>query len=1035
MAYINEDKKQEILNRAQLDNTLKAYHPDGKKKGSQIKYTCPLCHTEEKLEFSPAKNIVKCFKCNEGASDPVNYLQKFHGLDFPQALESLAQIESISLAEDKPRKKRTTKKKVATSDKPKAKPVRSKEKQEASRHTFCANKLDSSGLTTEDVTASVVLDGDTNKLVPTFRAATIDEYWEIIPGDDIIIDYYDLEGNQMYYYRRDKRGNPTGNKRVFRRIRYQNPELHKDKNGNAAKYKSPYGSDSKIYIPQAIRNKYKKQSKITTLYIQEGELKAEKATKHGLISVGVMGIHNIAYNNKLPREFEMIIKRCQVDNVVFVLDSDWDQLSSKIDSNHSADMRPKNFFTAVLNFQKHFYAFTNNDIHLKIYFGYVLPNPEKDKGIDDLLTNSLRGKEDTLKSLCAKALTDPEGDAQWLKFHDITSYSDYKLKAFWHLENKDSFVKHYGDRLKDLPEFKFGKVKWRIAENGEVELAQPLLDHEQYWKEDKTSKGTNVSFNYKRCYTFLQNRGFFRYAVKPGKYIWIHIEDNVVTEVDSFQIKDYVINFTKEISREDVENLLYSGGDRYLGPNSMGNLAYTGLNVHRPGKGIQYLYFKDSYWKISADGIEPTKLKEIQGHVWKDKLRDFEPEVIKNGLFSELHQITAEDCKDAPELKKYIGEWTLDFSEEGKKCDFLQFLLNTSRFNNKPLHQYEIDEAMNTNRHLLSKLTAIGYMLHRHRDASRQAAVIGMDVKMSEVGTSNGRSGKSLIGIFLENMVPTVTIPGKKKDLLDDRFVFEEVDERTEVVFIDDVRINFDFEMLFPYITGKFTVEKKGMGKMTLASELTQKFYITTNHAIRGEGGSFKDRQITIGFSDWYNDKHKPTDDFGSMFFDEWDNEQYNLVYNLAATCLHLYFKYGIIEAPTEELEKRRVRQELGESFLDWANEYFSNPNNLNDRLSKHDMYESPKNNPDHVKTHGEGFKDRAPHSARYTNITSFKKKLKQYCDFKGYLFNPSMNGGDIKTGGKEYIEIGVNEELYAVIEEAYFDAVKIAENDQDSII
>ena len=45
------------------------------------------------------------------------------------------------------------------------------------------------------------------------------------------------------------------------------------------------------------------------------------------------------------------------------------------------------------------------------------------------------------------------------------------------------------------------------------------------------------------------------------------------------------------------------------------------------------------------------------------------------------------------------------------------------------------------------------------------------------------------------------------------------------------------------------------------------------------------------------------------------------------------------------------------------------------------------------------------------------------------------MNGGDIKTGGKEYIEIGVNEELYAVIEEAYFDAVKIAENDQDSII
>ena len=1018
MPYISEDKKQEILNKAQLDNTLNAYHQHGKKKGSQIKYTCPICKKADKLEFSPAKNIVKCFSCDIGAGQPIDYVMKFHNLTYPQALESLAQIENISLQEEKPVK--NTKK-----------AVRSKRVKEESAFPFCANKLDGSGLTTDDITASVYVDQSTNALVPTFRSGSVDDKWNVIPGDDIIIDYYDLEGKKMYYYRKDKSGNPTGTKLTFRRVRYQNPELHKDRYGKPTKYKSPYGSDSKIYIPKGVRAKYQRGSHIDTLYIQEGELKAEKATKHGLLSVGIMGIHNIASNNKLPREFELIIKKCQVENVVFVLDADWDQLSSKIDSNNAADMRPKSFFRAVLNFQKHFYAFTNNDIHLKIFFGYIKDNPEKDKGIDDLLTNSLRGKEDELKPLAEKALVDPAGDAKWIKFHDITTVSDYKLLSYWHLESKDGFINHYRKDLEHLPEFKIGNVKWRFVK-GEIELAQPLLDHEQYWNEDKSKKGNTLSFNYKRCYTFLQNRGFHRYHIGEGKYIWIHIEDNIVSTVDNYQIKDFVINFTKQISREDVENLLYAGGNRYLGPDSMGNLEFTRLNLHRPGKGIQYLYFKNCYWKVTAEGIEQTDISDIQGHVWKDKLRDFEPKITEP-LLKELHQITLKDAQKDPDLKPYIGEYTIDFSKAGEKCHMLQFLLNTSRFSRKPLSEYMLDEAFNTSRHFLSKITAIGYMLHRYRNANIMRAVIGMDVKMSEVGSSHGRSGKSLVGLIMENLVPTVTIPGKKRDLLEDRFVFEEVDERTENVFIDDVRINFDIEMLFPYITGKFTVEKKGLGKTTLPPDTTQKFYITTNHSLKGEGGSFRDRQILLGFSDWYNDKHKPIDDFKVMFFDEWENEQYNLFYNFAAFCLHTYFKHGIIEAPTEELHRRRIRQELGESFLDWANEYFSNPNNLNQRLSKHEMYSMDKNDPN-IKIHGEGFKDRFPRSAAYTNITSFKKKIKGYCDFKNYNYNPSTEGGDIKTGGKEYIEVFVSEDEYNKIFEAYHQN-RMTEDGEDGIV
>ncbi|WP_378186859.1 hypothetical protein ACE939_00740 [Aquimarina sp. W85] len=997
MAYINDDIKQQILDKATLENTLNSYRSNPKTKGSQLAYECPLCLKKDKLEYSKAKDIVSCFSCGVSAKKPVDYLMKFHGNEYPEALENLAIIENISLTPPAHIKKK--------------KATRTKKALENSTHTFCANQLHDSGLTTEDITAMVYVDPETRKEKPTMYSGAKDERWQIIYGDDMIIDYYDLEGRQMYYYRKDRAGKPTGKQLPFRRIRFQNPELHKDKNGKPAKYMSPYGSESKIYIPQAIRNKYARGAVIKTLYLQEGEKKAEKATKHKMMSVGVMGIHNIAYNKRLPAEFEAIIKKCKVENVVFVLDEDWDHLSGKIDSNNAADMRPRSFYRAVLNFRNHFYAFTNNDIYLKILFATINNNPEGDKGIDDLLNNSLRGKEDSLQPLCEKAIVDPAGDGKWLTFRDITTRSDYQLLEYWHLQNKDSFINHYKDELSKLPEFKYGKVKYRITD-GEIVLAQPLLDHETYWNTEKSKTGDKYSFNYKRCYTFLQNRGFGRYHVGKGKWIWIKKEDNIVAEVDAGQIKDYVIDFTKyNINQEAVENMLYSGGTRYLGQDSLSNLEFNDLNLHLPGKAIQYLYFKNCYWKITDAGIEETPLKEIEGDVWKDKLRDFEPTQLPP-LLKEVHKLTPADAKENPELKNFIGEYTIDFSQDGERSHMLQFLFNTCRFSKKPITEYAYDEIFHTTRHLLSKLTAIGYMLHRYRNANMQKAVIGMDAKMSEVGASNGRSGKSIIGMLLEHLIPTVTIPGKKRDLVEDRFIFEEVDERTECVFIDDVRLNFDLEALFPHITGKFTVEKKGFGKQTLPSHLPQKFYITTNHALKGDGGSFEDRQILLGFSDWYNNKHKPIHDFGVLFFDEWDNDQHNLTYNMAALCLHLYFKHGIIEAPQEELNMRKLRQDLGETFLDWANVYFARPDNINCRVLKFNMWKVDKGTPDH-RIHGDGFLNVYPQEDKWTKINKFKDKLRKYAHFKGWKYNPSADGGDIKTGGKEYIEMFVPPDLY----------------------
>lgn len=1031
MKHLPEEIKNQILEKATLANVLKSFHQYHKKKGSQFVMDCPKCGEKDKLEFNEPKNIAKCFKCDIGVKTPVNYLTKFQGKTFVEALVELAKIEGISTLEKEDPAPKAIKKTAKTQ----------RQRYEEAEVPYVQKMLSDSGLTTEDVKALVYIDDDTQKEVEVYQQGTVDSAFEITRGDDVIIRYYDLDGRPMYYYKRDRKGNAVGARKEFYRVRYQTPELHQDKNGNPIKYRSPFGSDTKIYINKWVREKYKKASKIQTLYLQEGEKKADKATKHGLISLGIMGIHNIAHNKRLPPEIELIIKRCQVENVVFVLDSDWQDLSSKIDSSSPADNRPRSFFRAVVNFKNHFYAFTNNDIYLKIFFAHVKDVPLGDKGIDDLLTNSLKGKEDSLMALCNTAMLEPRGDAKWLQFHNITTMSEYKVMEFWHIEDKDSFANHYRSRLIDLPKFKFKGIEWRFNENKVLELAQPLMDHEQFWKEDVkhnadgqiTSK--SYSFNHKRCYTFLQNRGYYRLDQPNNSFIWIHIEGNTVRKVETHQIKDYVIDFTSQLNKEDVENMLYRGGKQYLGADSLGNLRYTALQLHEPSKNMQYLYFTDSYFKITDEGIEVEELKNLTGQVWQDNIKEFKPTLLPL-MIENVHQISAEDIKENSELEAYQGEYLIDFHEDALKCDFLHFLLNTSIFfgKNKTLEYATWAEKFETSRHFLSKVTAFGYMLHRFRNANNERAIIGMDGQMSEVGKSNGRSGKSLFGVALEQLAPTVTIPGKKKDLLDDKFLFEEVDSRTGIIFFDDVRVNFDFEFLFPYITGKFTLEKKGIGKMTLPREFVQKFFIATNHALSGEGGSFEDRQFLIGFSDWYNQHHKPIDDFKVMFFDEWDEPQWNRFYNFAAMALHLYFKHGLIAAPTEKLINRKLRQEIGESFLDWAEEYFSREANVNVRIYKQHMYDGNASEAESIK-HGDGFVTKFPMQRKYTSIANFKSKMKAYCKFKNWDFNPSAKppGSDIKTGGKEYIEVFIPEAEMENLKREAFEASE-GEPEDDSI-
>jgi hypothetical protein len=367
------------------------------------------------------------------------------------------------------------------------------------------------------------------------------------------------------------------------------------------------------------------------------------------------------------------------------------------------------------------------------------------------------------------------------------------------------------------------------------------------------------------------------------------------------------------------------------------------------------------------------------------------------------------------------------FSALGEKCDFARFLYYTSNFywekfyddhkqqtNALDIRQFP-EEIADTNLHFVSKMCAIGYLLHQYRDKNCEKAIGGMDGKLSEVGESNGRSGKSLLGVALEQMLIQAYVNGKC-EMDKEKYLWEEVTEKTENIFVDDIRTNFDFDILFTIITGKMVVEPKGKPRFTLSGTDVPKVYLTTNHAINGSSASIRDRQFRIAFCDFFDDDYKPRELFGKNFFDEWDGEEWNLFYNFMAECLELYFiarkngwginGTGLIQASTERLERRQLRQEIGEVFLNWFNDYLDvDENNIESRTGTH-LNEAMErvilqNN----------YLDKCPSQKRFYTPQKFWKKLTQYCRYWGLRLNPAQTldpekPGKDKRSGTEWITI-----------------------------
>jgi len=1017
--YITEQDKEKILRQSEgklleIIEQFTSLHPSG----ASYVGKCPLCGQERGLNVTPGKSIFKCFKCNGlSGKRPIDYLMKGEKMTFPDALKYLADHLGIYIEMQEVKPNPAPGKKTKKTGKLGTK-----------KDTFCSRMLEESGLTYEDITAKVFKTSDTKSVFQskTFRPGTIDGKGAIIDGDDVIIEYYDIEGNPVKYELKDKKGNGTGKYQEYFRVRWQFPEEHKDRNGRPGKYRSPYGSYTYIYIPQKIREMYQNKTAIPYLFIQEGEKKAEKACKHGLPSIAVSGIQNLGTNGRLPEDVIKIIAGCEVKNVIFLLDADWNDLSPNLRITDNVTYRPYMFFSAVRNYKEYMRTLVNRNLYVEIYFGYVRENKNHDKGIDDLLANTLKDNESLIYEDFLKLIFEKNLTGKYLQLHKITTSTDQKIKEIWKLDNPKSFAELHRKILKDMPEFTFGKHRWKF-EGDEIVSAQPIESDEQFWEEQtKEDRQGNVrswyEFRYVRSHRFLQNRGFGRYRKIDGNFEFIYLTPPTVRTVQHWEIRDFLYEFARMNCNEEVNEMLIRGGTQYLGPDKLGSIVFIEPSFLKYRGDKQYFYFENSAWEISAEQINQLDYSAINNHhFWYDKKKNIPAKLYSESLITFS--------------KNENGQYSYRLSKAGEQCHFLQFLINTSNFTHKKEKMLAEgdsgiiitpDETQENIIHLLSKLCAIGYLLVDFKDPNTAKAVIGMDGKQSEVGISNGRSGKSLLGEAIRQVKPTVYINGKKADIDSDQFIWNEITEKTQIVFIDDVRPGFNFETQFANITGDWAVNYKGGGRVTFPFSQSPKEYIATNHALNGTGSSFKARQWLIAFSDYYNDVHQPKDDFGILFFNEWEFDQWNLFWNLMANCVQLYLSIGVVEAPGERLQQRIIRQKMGESFLMWAEEFYSDgeETKLNQRIPRKVIYDK--------------YLEEFPMERKFTSPQKFREKLEAYCEWKGYTFNPqrfdSITGMpmyfdkdgnpniDDKSCGIEYFTIG-NDRFGANPDEVITDA------------
>lgn len=668
---------------------------------------------------------------------------------------------------------------------------------------------------------------------------------------NIHIPYLTIEGRPLQV--------PKGNKlQDFERIRLKEPKP------NQGKYTQPAKSGTFPYFPPEIIRKFREGETIKNLFIIEGEKKAlAGSVKLGLDFVSIGGIHSAKDSertNELHQDLKKLIEKCQVKNIVLFWDAD------ALTCNFNPEQPEKDLYPRAFSFFISLSKFKElcSPFNIDLYFTHILPELKNQaKGLDDLLLLPEANPAELKKEL-EKLAT---GEKKFTSWFNLSGNSDSKLKAYFGLNNAESFYSiHKGELAEN--QFRFKRRDFKF--NGEaLELIRPEETFEVFWHPEKDRKGNTIGckIDSYKLIQLIRARGFRRFDVGQD-FTFIKIEDNLIDEANPTQIQDNSLSFVNglgdgmlkgDVTKMDLLSKFYSSPQLYFSKNKLSLLGTETLEVNKDNLETAFVYFRNGFLEITAESIALKSYAELPFFIYKSQVqeRDFEPR-----------------------------------SEE---CNFKTFVWNIVGKNEERFK---------------SLRTILGYILHDFYDYKRRAVNL-TDSRISD--DDEGRTGKTLLLRATQHLKKYTEIPGKVFDVAN-KHRYQDASFDTQIIHLNDVRRNFRLEYVFNDITDGIHVDKKNQQPFVINAKVV----ISSNKTLRVEGASAKDRIIEFELADHYSDRYTPEDEFGEWFFRDWKEDSWKAFDNFMINCIQLFLKEGIIKPKSINLIERKLREETHEDFVDF---------------------------------------------------------------------------------------------------------------------
>ena len=444
---------------------------------------------------------------------------------------------------------------------------------------------------------------------------------------------------------------------------------------------------------------------------------------------------------------------------------------------------------------------------------------------------------------------------------------------------------------------------------------------DEFWT--KTEKGVIkiVPLQFKR---YLEDNGFHKYSPEGSKsYVFVKITNNLIDHTSEKEIKDFVLDYLYQI--EDVSIYNYFAEQTRLFKEEFLTLINT-IDVYfiEDTSNTSYLYCKNCAVQVTGKKVITIDYVDLDGYVWKDQVID---RAYKDCITTE--------------------------------CDYRQFISNVCNGDYK---------------RILSMESTIGFLMQGHKNLSYCPAVILNDEVISD--NPEGGTGKGIFMNALSHMKKLVTIDGKAF-AFEKSFAYQLVSADTQILCFDDVKKYFNFERLFSVVTEGLTLEKKNKDAIKIPFDKSPKIAITTNYAIKGAGNSFARRKWELELYQHYNKNYSPQDEFGKLFFGDWDDDEWCVFDNYMIECLQLYLNEGLVESNFVNLKIRQLSAATSHDFIVWCGLINGQEENLKVsegvKIYRNEMYFDFINE----------YPDYGPKSKFTISRQKFYKWLHDYCLYK----------------------------------------------------